>query len=194
MCYAAKILQGGVLFLERETHRVAFSQHLDIRGLDFHSLSAAYGFHQLPPHREGSTGGYLFEELFVEEFCVGYNLNIVNGRTVVEGDELYLFVASFGAYPSFGEHLNTWLGCQEIFNFGSFKSFHRMLCYNHANIAFLCQFGNCCKGSSSRYSNLYSDCRSRNSALMWDRRVDAILEDFSFSRCATIRLSKPAAK
>ena len=118
--HAAEVFQGGVLFLEREAHRVALSQHLDVRGLDFNGLAAAHGLDQLSPYGQGSAGGYLLEELFVKEFRIGYYLYIGNGGAVVEGDELNLFVASFGADPALGQDLYARLFTEESLDFGSF--------------------------------------------------------------------------
>ena len=118
--HAAEVFQGGVLFLEREAHRVALSQYLDVRSLDFHGLAAAHGFYQFSTDGQGGAGGYLLEELFIEEFRVGYYLNIGNGGAVVKGDEFNLFVASFGADPAFGQDLNARLFTEESLDFGSF--------------------------------------------------------------------------
>ena len=135
--YAAEELQGGVLLLERETHGVAFAQHFHFRGLDLHGLPAAHGGHQLALHGQGGPCGDALEEVFAEEFRIGYDLDIVDGRTVVEGNEFDLFVSPLGADPAFCEYLSTRLGGEQCLDFGSFDSFHSYLYVNRTKITLL---------------------------------------------------------
>ena len=122
--YAAEVLKGGVLFLEGEAHGVAVSKDLDFRSLDFHGLAAAHGLYQLSFYGQGCTGGDALDEFFVKELRICYNLDIVDGGAVVEGDELHLFVSSLSAYPSFGKHFHARLHLEQSLDFSSFGAFH----------------------------------------------------------------------
>jgi hypothetical protein len=61
-------------------------------------------------------------ELFVVELVhIKNDLNVVHGRAIVEGNELYVFVASASAYPSFDRDLRAdEFGFEEVDYFGSF--------------------------------------------------------------------------
>ena len=139
---AAEVLEGGVLLLEGEAHWVAFSQHLYLPGLDFHGLAAAHGGHQFTLDGERCAGSDALQELFVEELRISDNLNVIDGGTVVEGNEFDLFVASFGADPAFGQNLLARLRGKQSLDFASFYGFHKVCSTNYANIAFLAQLGN----------------------------------------------------
>ena len=125
----------GILFLEREAHRVAFAVDLDLLGLDLNGLAAADGRHELAEHIEGGAGGDALEELLVKERRIGHDLDIVDGATVVEGDEFHLFVASFRADPSFGPNSLPRLALEQILDFRSLYGIHRFyLMLNRTNI------------------------------------------------------------
>ena len=55
------------------------------------------------------TGGDEFEQFAVKLLNVGHNLHVLDGRSVVEGDETYAFAAATGAYPAFNADF-----CSEI--------------------------------------------------------------------------------
>ena len=128
---AAEVLQGGVLLLEREAHRVAFADDLDLLGLDLHGLAAADGGDELALHGEGGAGGDALEELLVEEFRVRDYLDVIDGGTVVEGDEFDLSVASLRPDPTFGQHFRARLHPEQFLDLASF---HSRIPVNHANI------------------------------------------------------------
>ena len=117
---ASEELKGGVLLLERETHRVAFSKHFNCLCLDLHGLAASLGLYKVSLYGKGRSGGDSLYEFFVEEFRVCYYLDVIDGGTVVEGDEFYLFVSSLGPDPSFGQNFYPRLHLKQSLDFGSF--------------------------------------------------------------------------
>ena len=117
---APEILQRSILLLEREAHRVALADDLDLLGLDFHGLAAADGRDELALHSEGRAGGDALEELLVEELGIRHDLDIVDGGTVVEGDELHLPVASLRPDPTFGQHFAARLHPEQFLDLDSF--------------------------------------------------------------------------
>ena len=64
----------------------------DLCGLDFSGLSRALTFHQRTFYAKASTGGDEFEQFAVKLLNVGHNLHVLDGRSVVEGDELTLLL------------------------------------------------------------------------------------------------------
>ena len=123
--YAAEILQRSVLFLKRETHGIAVSQNFHFRGLDFYSLTTSHGSHKLAFYGQRGSCGDALDEFFVKELGIGYDLDIVDGRTVIEGDEFNLFIASFCADPTLCQHFYARLRGKQSLDFGSFQSFHK---------------------------------------------------------------------
>ena len=54
-----------------------------------------------------------------------YNyLDIIDGRTVIQGDERHILVSSLCPYPSFGEDILTRLTLEQVLHFGSDNCFH----------------------------------------------------------------------
>src|SRR5574344_730311 len=80
---------------------VGFAVEENVSGLNFHRLSGAHRLHQFTVYREAGARGDAAKEVFVEMSEVDNDLDIVDGRTVVEGNEGNVFVAAFGAHPSF---------------------------------------------------------------------------------------------
>ncbi len=120
VCDAAEILQGGVLLLERETHRVAFADDLDLLRLDLHMLAAADGSDEFALHGDGRTGGDPLDGLVVDDLRIRDDLDIVDGGAVVQGDEFHLFVASLGPDPTFGQYLCTRIHAEQLLDLDSF--------------------------------------------------------------------------
>ena len=114
--YRTEILQGSVLLLERVSHRVAFAQNLDFLCLDLHGLSAADRLHQHTFDREARSGCHLGDKALVEIGHVGHHLDIMDSRSIVEGDELDLFVSSLSPYPTFGQHFHSGGRLQQVFH------------------------------------------------------------------------------
>ena len=110
-----EVLEGSILLLEREAHRIAFAIDFDLLCLDLYSLAAADRLHEVTLYRKAGAGGNLLEELLVEEAGVCDYLDIIDGRTVVECDELNLFVSSLSPHPSFGKDFLAWLAFQQVF-------------------------------------------------------------------------------
>ena len=125
--YCPEIFQRSVFLLERVSHRVALAVDFDAFSLDFHVLSASEGLYQLSSYTETCTRGDFLHQVLIEEFSLGYNLDIIDRRTVVKCYEFYLFVSSLGPYPTFGKYLLTWLHFQQILDFRPYNFFH---CYD----------------------------------------------------------------
>lgn len=53
------------------------------------------------------SGRNLFEQAVVESGDIGHDLNVVNDRTVVDGDEGHVLISPFGPYPSFDDHVRS---------------------------------------------------------------------------------------
>ena len=92
----------------------------------FDRLPAAHRSDELSAHREGGTGGDPLEKLLVKAFSLGDNLDIVNGGTVIQGDELHLLIPSLGAYPAFGEYPGARLRGEQRLDLGPFQCFHKL--------------------------------------------------------------------
>ena len=96
-------------FLLHGVIAAASTVDFDLCGLDFGGLSRALTFHQRTFYAKASTGGDEFEQFAVKLLNVGHNLHVLDGRSVVEGDETYAFTAATGAYPAFNADF-----CSEI--------------------------------------------------------------------------------
>ena len=110
----AQIFEGRILLLEGITHRVAFSQNLDFRGLDLHGLAAADGFHQLAANRDAGSCGHLGKQFCIRGRLVYYYLYIIYGGTVVQGYERDFFVSTFSAHPALREHIFSGCLCKKV--------------------------------------------------------------------------------
>ena len=87
----------------------ASAVYFDTSGLDFGGLSRTLTFYQRAFNAKARAGGDEFEQFAVKLLNVGHNLYILDGRSVVEGDETYAFAAATGAYPAFNADF-----CSEI--------------------------------------------------------------------------------
>ena len=135
---AAQVLQRRVLLLQGEAHRVALADDFDFLGLDFHGLAAADGGDELALHGEGGAGGDALEELLVKEFGIRHDLDIVDGGTVVEGDELHLPVTSLGPDPTFGQHLATRFHPEHFLDLGPFHNAYTCKSCKYTEIIPIC--------------------------------------------------------
>ena len=68
---------------------------------------------------------YLAEEFVVKFFDVCHDLNILDGRTIVQRYEVYILAASLRAYPSHDGHLAAILRTSK--GIDDFCSFHRLV-------------------------------------------------------------------
>ena len=104
MRHGAQVLKRGVLLLERVSDRITFAQYLDLPCLDLDGLAASDGLDQIAGHADACPCCYPRDESLVEVGHVCHDLNVIDCRAIVKGDELDLLVTSFGPYPSFGEY------------------------------------------------------------------------------------------
>ncbi len=121
---AAQVLQRCILLLQGIAHGIALAIDFNAGGLDFHGLAAAHGLDEFAGHFQAGSGGDAFHQFLVEHAHVGYDLDIVDGGTVVEGDEFDLFVASLCPDPSFGEDIGPCRHFQQVLDFCSSECIH----------------------------------------------------------------------
>ena len=69
------------------------------------------------------------EHLVAEFRVVHYDLDIMYGRAIVQGDEAYVFVAPPGTHPAFDVHIRAEVG--PLQRIGNNRSFH--IFYNNAD-------------------------------------------------------------
>ena len=66
------------------------AEDLNRGGLNLHSLSTSDALHELSFDAEAGTSGDEFQQLLVELSSIGHYLYVLDGRTVVEGDEVHV--------------------------------------------------------------------------------------------------------
>lgn len=99
-----------VRFLAQEFERVPFflqrvcfvggAEHCQFFGLHFHALSFALGCHERAFYVDGRTRGDGFQLLVAKAVHVEHNLQVADGRSVVQCHELHVLVASARAHPT----------------------------------------------------------------------------------------------
>ena len=110
-----EVLEGSILLLERETHRIALAVDLDLRSLDLNGLTASDRLHEITGHGKAGSGRDPLEEFLIKKTCVSDYLYVVDRRSIVQGYELNLLVSSLGPHPTFGKDFLTWLALQQVF-------------------------------------------------------------------------------
>ena len=117
MGHCPQVLKGSVLFLERVAHRVALTEDFNVLRVNFDSLSAAERLHKITPDTNAGACSDAWENAFRFGILVHYDLNILDGRTVIQGDKCYFPVASFRSYPTFYKYFASRLHSEKILNF-----------------------------------------------------------------------------
>ena len=117
MSVLAHILEG-LPFLLHGIVCIASAEDFDRGGLNLHGLSCTLAFNQRSLYGKASARGDLLQHLIVKLIHVGHNLYVLNGRTIVEGDEVDHFAASAGTHPSFDAD-----SCAEILTQEEFCNF-----------------------------------------------------------------------
>ena len=115
--YRPQILEGGVLLLERVAHGVAFAVDLNFGRLDFDCLTASDGLDEPAFHCDAGACADTCERGFGLGILVDHDLDVPDGRAVVEGDKCDFFVSSFGPHPTFGEDVATCGHCEQVLDF-----------------------------------------------------------------------------
>ena len=124
VCHSSQIFQRCVFLLERIFHRIALTVDFDGVSLDLHMLSASDGFYEMSFYAETGSGGDSLEQIFTELLGFSHYLDIIDSGAIVKCYEFYLFISSFGPYPTFGKHLLSRLHIQQLFDFSPYKCFH----------------------------------------------------------------------
>ena len=105
--YFAQEFERMAFLLQRVRFGIGGAVDLDRRSLYFDGLAGAERFDQRAGDFDATAGGDLLEEVFVEFGYVGYDLDIMDDRAVVDGDESYVFISSFGSDPAFDDYFRT---------------------------------------------------------------------------------------
>ena len=137
----AHILEALTLLLHGIVTR-ATSVELQLRSLDLAGLSFALALHELTGGTDARTGSDALEQLLIHRRGVNDNLNVLNGRTVVQGNEVHSLAATMRAHPAFDSHLFSKVGAPQGIN--HFCSTHDMSLFVDSNILF----------TNSHYSNM----------------------------------------
>ena len=132
MCDLAQELHAVTFFLERVFLGVCGAVDLDGGCLDLHLLTAADGFDEFSCYCDACSRSDVLEGLIGgESRHVAYNLYVVDGRTVVEGDECDVLVASFGPYPALGEYFLAGGLFEKLCDFLSLECHYMCFLYFH---------------------------------------------------------------
>ena len=124
MRFLAEELQGVAFLLQRVFLRVGSAEHGDALGLDFGRLPFAHRLYEHTCHVEARTRSDKLQHLLVGKFCqIEDYLDILDGRTVIEGDELHILVAATCTHPPlYIDFTPDKLGREDIFDFSTFHS------------------------------------------------------------------------
>ncbi len=88
------------LLLQRVSVGVGLAIDDDALSLHLDGLARALALHQLALHADAGTGGDALQ-FFLELGGVGDDLDIMDNRAVVHGQESDVLVAALGAHPAF---------------------------------------------------------------------------------------------
>ena len=73
--------------------------------LNFNALTSTLALHQCSCYPDTCTCCNAFELFSIHRCGVDNNLNVVDGRPIVEGNEINRLTVSVGAHPSFHEYI-----------------------------------------------------------------------------------------
>ena len=79
---------------------VAQAVDFETRSLNLRGLACSRTLNQCADDADACAGGDVLERLFVELRGVDYHLNVLNGRAVVQCDEVDCFRAAVRAHPA----------------------------------------------------------------------------------------------
>ena len=88
----------------------AQAQDLNLLSLNLDSLTGADALNHDTLYAQAGTGGDLLHKVLAELLQISHNLNILDCRSVIKGDEVHGLAAAFGSYPSFNDNLLTEIG------------------------------------------------------------------------------------
>ncbi len=99
------------------------TKDFNLLSLYFDSLPRTDTFNHCSDNLQTSSGSDVLEEVFVELLNVGYNLYVLNGRTIVQGYEVDSLAATLSANPTHYGDLGTEVGAlQEVYDFCTFHT------------------------------------------------------------------------
>ncbi len=130
MAYLTQKLHRMALLLQGIALRVGFAIKHNIFGLHLNGLSGSLRLHQLAVHTDACPRGDAAQQ-FLVEFCqIHNNLDIINGRTVVQCNESHILVSAFGTHPAF--HIDS--GVYQLFHTAvkqmyNFNTFHIVILF-----------------------------------------------------------------
>ena len=142
----AQELERMSFFLQRIGFRVGGPVQLDALGLYLDGLPRTERLDQTALDLYARSGRNLFEQAVVESGDIGHDLNVVNDRTVVDGDEGHVLISPFGPYPSFDDHVRSRRRrseqlrdfCSAVWHISSFSSLRVIRFLHRDNKACLC--------------------------------------------------------
>ena len=128
MRYLTQEFERMALLLKRIRFGVGLAVHLQLPRLYFDTLAGTGRFDKQTARADAGAGGYPLQQFAVESGDIGHYLDIVNCRTVVEGDERHVLVSPLGTYPSLYDHFGIHpAGAQQL---RDHRPFHFRHCVN----------------------------------------------------------------
>ena len=103
----------------------AGSEELDALSLYLHGLPFALTLHESAACADARAGGDVLQKFCIELRGVHYELDVLDGRAVVEGDEVNSLAAAVGTHPAHHRYLTTKLAALQRINY--FCPFHRFI-------------------------------------------------------------------
>ena len=123
VAYLAQELHAVALLLQGVGVGVGLAIDDDVLGLHLDGLARALALDEVALHADAGTGGDALQ-LILELGRVGDDLDIVDNRAVVHGQEGDVLVAALGAHPAFYTYRRAYQGTdiflQKIFNLVAF--------------------------------------------------------------------------
>ena len=121
----AEELHRVAFLLERVGVRVSRTVDFDFGGLDLYRLALALRLDERPVHAEAGAGGDRLEVVVAQLLNIDDDLDIVDCRAIVEGDEAHLLAATAGTHPALDIDCRAeGVALEEVHNLCSFNSFH----------------------------------------------------------------------
>ncbi len=123
----AKKFERVALLLKRIGGRIGLSVEFQTACLNLHSLSASLGSDEFAFSGDARSRGDFLEKILVESGDIHDNLDIVDGGTVVKGDEVHILVSSFCPDPALCKHRRARGGLEKVLDLCPHCFFHLYL-------------------------------------------------------------------
>ena len=103
----AKELERMPFLLQRISFRIGRSINLNFVSLNFDSLSFSQGLNNGTGNTDTCSCSNGFQVFVAKFFIIGYYLDIIYSRTIVQRNKAYVFITAAGTHPAFDIHLCT---------------------------------------------------------------------------------------